>query len=305
MLEEFHQTMTEQLGVHLTQAEMHGLLRRYKPELSHDGKFNMNEVLHDIRKNMKKTHQEMHQYDPSDVLNASISIDEILRLIEEKLSIKSANVRGSNLYQKAFIVFGNNRNAYLSKNALKSALIFRLALTLHPSHIESIFQLLDVNSSGYIKIRDLIDLIYKRSDMQVSYLDKRLSEEKRTVHVLNAIKPTSYVDYSGKFQKLFAPPSAQCIKMGINELEEKICNKIVEKVNSGQTIIQSVVKAFGDDRESRMLHRITLEQLKYTIWNKFQFLIHEESIEMLYRKYDPDRKGFITLSKFIDVSHPK
>jgi len=302
-MEEFHKTMQSKLGVHLTQPEVIGLLRRYKPEFTHDGKIQTDTILQDIKKLMNNSQKERYRYDPSDVLDSSYTVGQVLALIKEKLSIKAGNVRGSNLYQKAFIIFGNNRSAYLSKEELKSALIFRLALTLHEVHVHSIFNLLDKNDTGFIRTKEFIDLIYKsNTNIEESYLDISISGEKRNEKILSSMRPTSYVDYSDKFQKLFSPVKSECCNITVNELEEKICNKIVEKVNSGQNIIQSVVKAFGDDRESRMLHRITLEQLKFTIWNKFQFSVNESVILELFNRYDREGKGFIALSKFIDVS---
>lgn len=310
MLQDFNDKMSQQLGIRLTDAEIQGLLKRYHPEITPDGKLKADEVIDDIRKLMKSAGDQRYSYDPISSIDPNLSHKEVLDLILNKLSLKAANFKGDNLFQKAFVVFGNNRATEISKDELKSALQYRLALKLHDNQLAEFFNRLDRGHTGNISLQKLVkSIIESDPTLGHSTLDieshatvspiKMAEFEKRQGNLGHL----AYVDYTNTVRGLSPPDSTKCQQLSLSDLEELIREKVIEKVNQGHNMVQSMVKAFGDNKVGRDNHLITKDQLQYTIWKKFQIRASDRVVEELYRKYDPTNKGYFPLDSFVNVSH--
>jgi Ca2+-binding EF-hand superfamily protein len=271
------------------------------------------------------------KYNPLENVNSASSYDEIINLIGLKLSIKSANIRGDNKFQKANILLSDNRSSDLTRAQLKSALQYRLALNFSDSQIELIFKQLDPEKLGVIKVRQLASAITK-IDSNTSQMSLTITRRVNNVvipaadvaggssygigigdsNISTNIAATSsnisnqraLVSYDHTIKGLTPPDPATCKKMHIHELERQIRDKLVEKSSLGSNMIQTLVKTFGDSRDANLQNQgISREQLLYTVWNRFQMRVSENDLNAFYKKYDPSNRGYITLQSFVEVSY--
>ena len=71
---------------------------------------------------------------------------------------------------------------------------------------------------------------------------------------------------------------------------------------SGTTLVQTLVKCFGDtrmDKDDKNVG-ITRDQVKYSLWTRFQMRVTEAEIDLLFKKYDKDNTGLLPLHPFVE-----
>lgn len=325
-MEELQNAIQNSVGIKLTEAELEGLLNRFKPDRV-NGKFKTQEIVDYLQKIVSTSVKGKKHYNPLENSNSISNYDDIINLIGSKLSIKSANIRGDNKFQKASVILSENRSSDLTRAQLKSALQYRLALNFSDIQIDIIFRKLDPDCTGIIKVRQLASAITK-IDSDTSQMSLTINRRTVTVPGQNAnastnigsasgtllssgsgtanangipVSQRAHVSYDYAIKGLVPPDPSTCKKMHIPELERQIRDKLFEKSSLGANMIQTLVKTFGDSRDSSSQSQgITKDQLFYTIWNRFQMRVSENDLNSFYKKYDPSNQGYIPLQSFIE-----
>jgi hypothetical protein len=162
------------------------------------------------------------------------------------------------------------------------------------------FERLDPDRTGLVKVRRLVHEIFRSAKTDTSF--NIPGGYKKLVTDANDIQ-SARATFQQTFTGLVAPKSEECKKYSVHDLETQIRNKIEEKSHVGSNIIQSLVKVFGDirDTKNRSVQGISRDQFCFTLWKKFQMKVSMEDIDDFFVKYDPSRSGYIPLSKFVEV----
>jgi Ca2+-binding EF-hand superfamily protein len=108
-----------------------------------------------------------------------------------------------------------------------------------------------------------------------------------------------------KFDKTFhnlEEPSTRHLvtKMTLTQLEEAIRDKVTENCKPNMNLLQALSRSFGDNRDRDAKFKVTLPQMKFTIWKKLMIYASELLIETLFKKYDPNNTGYVDLHNFAD-----
>ena len=208
-------------------------------------------------------------------------------------------------FASAFFLLSEPRSNDITRLQLKKNLQTRLLISLSDEQIDNIFKKYDVKQTGYINTRlfvmDLFNADHKASDLSLSVEGS---------HTANASKAragaieVARVSYDRIFTGLRQPPnhpSLDAPNMQLRDLEKKIRDKIVERSSMKCNYVLTLRRCFGD---SRNIHDakdegISRDQMRYTLWEKFQIPATENHIDMLFAKYDRSGLGRIPLQNFV------
>jgi len=160
---------------------------------------------------------------------------------------------------------------------------------------------MDPFRSGMINSKRLVTTIIKSS---YSASDASLQIDDNVLNNSDKISEP-YATYDAKFLHLNPPqPSAVETKRAVHtveDIERAICDQVVQRTGKGTTLIQTLIKCFGDTRNKVDKNvGITRDQVRYSLWTRFQMHVTDEEIDLLFIKYDKQKRGLIPLHAFVE-----
>jgi Ca2+-binding EF-hand superfamily protein len=217
---------------------------------------------------------------------------------------------GNDDKKKAFLLLSNCRSPTLSKEELKLGCLYRLSLPITDEHVSIIFNHFDKNNTGQILLKQLVEEVMKeKMEYEAKFqntLDlSRSSKPGSLANASNQYGPLpseeAYMKFDKTFHNLEEPSSRYLInKMTLQQLEEAIRDKVYENCKQNTNLLQALSRAFGDNRDRDSKFKVTLNQMKYTIWKKLMIYAGAKLIESLFMKYDPKNTGYVNLHDFAD-----
>lgn len=160
---------------------------------------------------------------------------------------------------------------------------------------------MDPMRSGTIKTRQFVVAVIK-SGVSGFNVSLQVDESNGSGPLEKVQEP--YATYDAKFLHL-APPEGtgteRHSKNSVEDIEKAICDQVVQRTGKGTTLIQTLVRCFGDARDRLEKGAgITKDQVRYSLWTRFQMRVTDEEIEQLFAKYDKEKRGLLPLHAFIE-----
>ena len=238
------------------------------------------------------------------------NIKAIYDKIRECILHRGTAMPGNDDKRKAFLLLANCRSPTLSKEELKLGCLYRLSLPITDEHVSIIFNHFDKNKTGQISVKQLVDeVMQEKMDFEAKFQNTLdLSRSSKTGSLANSTNQygplpseEAYMKFDKTFHNLEEPSNHHLItKMTLLQLEESIRDKVTQNCKQNMNLLQALSRSFGDNRERDAKFKVSLHQMKFTIWKKLMIYASEELIESLFKKYDPNNTGYIDLHHFAD-----
>lgn len=94
----------------------------------------------------------------------------------------------------------------------------------------------------------------------------------------------AHITFDKKIIGLVEPNRMYCKAYTIDEVENFICQFVIEKSSSTDSMMKTLIKLFSSG-ESNSNHLVTLDQFKYTLWKRMKMNITEVDLLRVFNKY--------------------
>ena len=311
-LRSFKIQVQKMLGMKISDREV---LELYKKYGSGSAGKNYNETMSRDVSNVRTTVS--NAYKKGTLHDASIdcsefTLEKLFDVMNHQIMVKTSSSLGDHRVNMAYTMFSDGKNSadgknsYLSRQQLKSKLRDKLGLLCPDNLIELIFKAMDPQNTGVIKTRHFVMSVVNSYTRNTQPSIKMVPEHGENGEFKLQKEREPYATYEGKFLYLAPPPKANLEQVRepykVEHLEQAICDHVVQRTGRGTTLVQTLVKCFGDTRidKSEANAGITRDQVKYSLWTRFQMRVTEDEIDLLFKKYDKNNTGLLPLHPFVE-----
>jgi Ca2+-binding EF-hand superfamily protein len=231
-----------------------------------------------------------------------MSVEKLFSTINERISAKTGSFLGDYRSRKALEIFADGRRSLLDLESIKRLLAVKLDLIVPDSLLKTLFEVLDPTNTGYIKTRSLVVAVLNDGTSGEKALSLNLENRSgQTAQGSTVLHP--FATFDGQFLHLSPPPDGGSLTRthaySVDDIEDAICEQVVQRTGKDSTLLKTLRTCFGDIRSSYGKNvGISRDQVKYSLWTRFQLPVSEDEIESLFVKYDPLRTGLIQFDSF-------
>ena len=309
-LKDFKTKMQKILGLKISDRETLELFKKYGQrdfENAVSRKVSMVRKKYEQRIRTDKVHH-------SSVDCSNYSLEQLFDTINERISSKTGSSLGDYRMRKAYELFSagqkvtNDGNSILTREQMRSILQLKLNLLVPESLVEKIFEAMDPLKTGIVKTRNFVTAVVNSSHLGTEpslRIEGDQSEAtERGMQSSEERKP--FATYDSKFLNLAPPPKANSLHerepYTVADIENAICEQIVQRTGKGTTLVQTLVKCFGDSRNDKEIKNvgITRDQVRFSLWTRFQMNVTDDEINLLFAKYDVKKTGLLPLHPFVE-----
>eukprot|EP01041_Mallomonas_annulata_P001828 gene1828-3540_t len=303
-LEDFKVKVKNELGFVLTEKETSKIFLKYGDKDSQS--IDYQRFLTDFIKGLRTTEETIHRHEP--VLNnfRYLSHDAVMQEIRDRITCRTtSNSKTDNRSQKAFFLLSEPRCHEITRAQLKRNLECRLLISLTDSQIEEIFDRYDTMREGVVKTRNFVNGLFKDSVDPVG-MSLTIDSGIGNIGVKSTAtsKPPSVarVSYDKTFSGLSEPPAPEHMRpQTVLELERRIREQILNRCKGANKYVLTFLRCFGDttDKNAKEIKTISRDQMRYTLWGRFQLSVSDAEIDLLFLKYDKNNTGVIKAYDFL------
>jgi hypothetical protein len=242
-------------------------------------------------------------------LNCSLmTLQQLQDTINQRLFSRFGSPLGDNRIRKAYSLLSDGRRSHISLAQARQLMLSKLSLNVPIRIISQLFEKIDPHHTGTVKTMALVALITSSNDDKLQGSLRLNEKDETSIHLVKA-HPHAYASHDGRFLHLAQPPSIETAvdkrNWSIEDIEQAIYQQIIQRTGKGSTMLQTLMRCFGDAQGSL---GISKDQVKFSLWTKFQLPLSDADIDLFVAKYDSSQTGFISLhdlAKGIIKGHAK
>jgi len=240
-------------------------------------------------------------------LGYECSVREVFSVLRRALLHRAKLSSGDNMLKKAFLLLSDSRSPNLTRSQLRASCLSRLNVFLSDEQADLIFNELDKDREGVVKVRALASTLllgspeghnegdHLGSSLEMPSQRQNKGEKRRgeTGGNNEGIKqPTRTINFSTK------------------DLEQMIIDRVIALTTS-KSLVQSLGIFFAESsninssradsitKDEGILRGIDRSQMKLSLWKKLKIPASEETIEKIFKKYDPSGTGYIPMQSWV------
>jgi Ca2+-binding EF-hand superfamily protein len=288
------QRIRQKLGLKLTERELKAVRKKYDSRSITD---TVDESVERLKRDLQAA-MPASFVEQSDAYH-SLSIDKVYTLLKDKIRERARSLGSSDSQlQEAVYLLSESRSPFLTRSQLKFGVSIRLNIHLSDKQIEEIFEAFDPMHTGVIKLMEFVKALLKTSSDELNASVLLKPSHQNLGNTSRGVEPT--ITYDHKVLNLESIYVAPQLRLTLVQIENAIRYKISERSFRGRNL-QTLHKVFGDTRSGDAKGNlfISRDQIKYTLFKRFQLNLSDEEIELIFHKYDPEGRGKIPIRRFV------
>lgn len=306
------QRIFSKLGLKLTDKELKAVRFKYDkrerrhPHIPHRLTVHAGNVMEDMDSVVDKLRADLRKAEIPGYVEQSdtyhrLSLDQVFRVLRDKIVSRARTLGSSDSQiQEAVYLLSENRSPFLTREQLRFGVSIRLNIHLSDAQIHEIFERFDPEHSGVIKLMEFVRaLLDDKGVNRSATIDLKSCGDASMGKSGRGVEPS--ITYDNKVRNLESSTVAPENRLTLEQIENTIRYKISERSFRGRNV-QTLHKCFSDTRsgDAKATKHISRDQVKYTLFKRFQLRLSDEEIDLLFAKYDPEGRGKILIRRFVE-----